>query len=957
MQPTPQHARPRPPSNRAPSSRLTALPTPLSPRRQRPSAFSNSDHHLASSPSSMNLPSPIWSSSIPPDTPPLGLDDMNGVLGHPGREKGEGKDEREEVKKGRRTSSIPFPTAAITIEQPQSTMADREGDESSGSATPKTHSRLSGQFDCLLDDGTPTKRQEVTKNSSVELVKDPKLLGQMSREELEKMLSDADRIIREKEQELSVFTSAGEGLLQEYHSLRNRHESLLARQRSTSGQQNVSPLRPSRLVSGSLSPSRTRVPSDSQHNWKNSLGPSSIPTGQGRRISSGGSRIGGITSSTSYVFATSSSSTSLSSNARTTPPTTVRIDTTGSSSPSTSPTGLRNSHRFTSSASVASLFAPPVRTTLMSPKSPGGGQVDPQEVEHLSHLNYSLTQRVEELEMESEFAEREGRKKLRRLEKELLALKEDLERSEGRNQALESEREKGLEKKGKAESSDREKEWNDDNDPEECADEGNETFTSNSANLDKAGESERSTENSTSPAPSPSRFLAAPHLTHFRSPGNGITRVRAVSSTSSLASLPRIPLFDPSLLDAQQDELFNQLIAKIDELQDANEAILEEREEMEEKLEIAREEVREWMGKCEDLEELQQRIEWEGTDRKAIGWLDDGTSDSPSRRSHLSESHEGSPTPPSSALGRSLRNELSGLWSQDSSISQQPDTIEVTDDEEEEAVDSIVVHTSHSEPVVSNLNVARIRRRNPRRTITPISFNSQRSKSTADDLVPAGTLGSTKIESYEDFANEADKLEPVWADEFESTRTRLEGINKPKLLEAVAQEEAGDPRQLRSKKERKTRKTSKKNKNRVLSSIRFGSDEEEDDDSTPIARRTLALRRLGLEASSRHTSQIFPRASPNEDDNDDASSVVSSNYDLIDRRDQLDSNDYYPVTLRARYHPRMLSNMMKDSAIRHVVTLITWVRFLIILAMAISFAVWQGPRKTLGLVDGRRRLR
>jgi hypothetical protein len=113
-------------------------------------------------------------------------------------------------------------------------------------------------------------------------------------------------------------------------------------------------------------------------------------------------------------------------------------------------------------------------------------------------------------------------------------------------------------------------------------------------------------------SPSPSRFLTAPpSLSHFRAPGNGVSRLRAVSSTSSLASLPRVPLFDPSLLDAQQDELLNQLIAKIDELQEANEAILEEREDMEEKLEIARDEVREWMGKCEDLEqEQQQRIEW-----------------------------------------------------------------------------------------------------------------------------------------------------------------------------------------------------------------------------------------------------------------------------------------------------------------------------------------------------------
>lgn len=175
----------------------------------------------------------------------------------------------------------------------------------------------------------------------------------------------------------------------------------------------------------------------------------------------------------------------------------------------------------------------------------------------------------------------------------------------------------------------------------------------------------------------------------------------------------------------------------------------------------------------------------------------------------------------------------------------------------------------------------------------------------------------------------------------------------------VVEEEEEDTRQIRSKKEKPSKKSrSKKNKHLVLSSIRFGSDEEDDtpveDPSTPRSRRNLALRRLGLEASSRHTSRMFPQPqtqqqqqdqvtiyASSDGDNDDATSVVSSNYDLLDPRDNLASNDYYPLTLRARYHPKMLSNMMRDSAVRHVVTLITWIRFLVVLAIALSFAVWQ----------------
>ncbi|GAA5967816.1 hypothetical protein JCM3765_001891, partial [Sporobolomyces pararoseus] len=710
MHPT-HHPRPRPPAQRAPSSRLTALPTPLSPRRQRPSALSTSIDHAS------NLPSPVWSSSIPPDTPPLGSDERRDLAEQSNTKGGKGGDnklnrdvEREETGNTTPTSSIPFPSASKTITV---TGNDGEKEQEVDPSTP-THSQ---QINCILDDGDSPKQsteESTTPEASAGLVKDPKMLGQMSREELEKMLNDADRIIREKEQELSVFTTAGEGLLQEYHNLRNRHETLLSRQRSVSGT-NASPLRPSRLSSVSLSPSQARISSDSgsQRGWRGSLGPSSAGTSHHRRVSSG--RVG-ITSSTSYVFASSVSSTSLASSSKTTPPQTIRIDTTGAPSPSTSPTALR-SHRFTSSASVASLFAPAPRT-VMSPKTSGSGVIDVQEAEHLSHLNYSLTQRVEELEAESEFAEREGRKKLRRLEKELMALKEDLERSEGRNAALEMEMEKDGQKKGKAEAGSRD--WEESSPSTSDSDEANETFTS-SSRLDpldprKVDETTPAdSQNSTSP--STSRFLTAPNLSHFRSPGNGISRLRAVSSTSSMASLPRIPLFDPSILDAQQDELLNQLIAKIDELQEANEMILEEREDMEEKLEIAREEVREWMGKCEDLEE-QRKIEWEGNDRKAIGWLDDSPSSS-DRRSRFdfarqSESREGSPTPPSSVrvpeLGRSLRNELSGLWSHESSASQDPDTIEVTTDEEAETdeqrttMNSIVVHSDVApSPVMSKL--------------------------------------------------------------------------------------------------------------------------------------------------------------------------------------------------------------------------------------------------------------
>ncbi|GAA6064772.1 hypothetical protein JCM10212_006321 [Sporobolomyces blumeae] len=1017
--PSRPQARPRPPLQRAPSSRLTALPSPLSPRRQRTAKAGGAGSVDRSSTASLasvapsNLRSPAWSSSVPPDTPPLAQEDF---ADRPKREAGAeeiarlaGQDQREDAPGSTIVSSIPFPTKRdeapsleVSFDHEDHLVATRDAESRQPLSSTTTDEHRSP--------GAPLGAREPTLDETATSVFDPSMLGMLSRDELEKMLREADRVIRAKEEELSVFTAAGEGLLQEYHNLRNRHESLVARQRTVSGSSHASPLRPSRLSSVGLSPSRARVPSDTyprHRTSRSSLGPPTDTihsTVHHRRISSGR---GSIVASSSYVFNPSPPGSTFLGNPATrtnlTPPQSIRIETTGSGSPNTSPTALRT-HRFTSSSSVSSLFAPPPRTVL-SPKSPGAGAVDPQEVESLSNLNYALTLRVEELEAESELVEKEGRKKLRKLEKELMALKEDLERSEGRNASLEQEKEHAG--KGKARA-------NRDSEPEPSESEGGGSDRGHPAPATETSvESRRTlspvrlddgadTPGTVSPSPSPSRFLTAAPTLSLRSPGNGVPRLRAVSSTSSLAPLPRVAVFDPSLLDAQQDELMNQLIAKIDELQDANEAILEEREDMETRLEIAREEVREWMGKCEELEE-QHRIEWNGLPQQQIGWLDDDEASRPTRfaASSNSSSREGSPTPPSTLrlqFKQSLRNELSGLWSQDTpepdqdSSAEEEDCPQTLDEDASRGAGSIVIHSTNaseaSDPPTPTRDRPRPIRNRNRRTITPISFSlRRRAQTTADDIVPAGSLAGAipNSKTYDELSTLADSLEPAWADEKPVEKLRLAGQGGPpqRLLEApgstLSPEEPHRGKFGRGKAER-GRKKSKKNKALVLAGIRFGSDEEDSEDdmrsealSTPGARRTSALRRLGLEASLRSTSRNFSRPGQppttyapstvlDEDgeqdvDDDDAASVVSSNYDLVDTRDRLSSTDYYPLTLRARYHPKMLANMMKDSAIRHVITLVTWVRLFVVLAMAVGFAVWQGPRKTLGLVDGHRRLR
>ncbi|KAL7344308.1 hypothetical protein BJY59DRAFT_15497 [Rhodotorula toruloides] len=119
--------------------------------------------------------------------------------------------------------------------------------------------------------------------------------------------------------------------------------------------------------------------------------------------------------------------------------------------------------------------------------------------------------------------------------------------------------------------------------------------------------------------------------------------------------------------------------------------------------------------------------------------------------------------------------------------------------------------------------------------------------------------------------------------------------------------------------------------------------------------------RLQREASSRR-GKFALRRRPTVDsfegeyDSDDFESDISSDYDHLNHSLRR-SSDYYPLSIRARYRPRMVVARVTDSVVQKIVSFVTWIRFFTILGMAIVFAVWQGPQKTLGIVDRRRRIR
>lgn len=284
-----------------------------------------------------------------------------------------------------------------------------------------------------------------------------------------------------------------------------------------------------------------------------------------------------------------------------------------------------------SSSSVASLFASAPRIA----KAPAS----PHELQTLSQANHDLAVQLSELEADSELAEQEAGRRLRKLERELMGLRKELERVEERNLLLEEERD-GVpsswvpvqqEHKEEAESTPRTRGWRTRSSP-----------TTSDDNDDEQ-------EDFAPPAPavptshwSPDTPTAGAAARLRRTPGNGTPRAlvdspaAAPTSSGVAAAVVDSPLVSASAQEAQeeaewrahnerereqqQDELVALLMAKIDELQETNAGIEDERVEMSERLEMATREVEVFKRKCEELEEVQEEVgvgwgEWRGFER------------------------------------------------------------------------------------------------------------------------------------------------------------------------------------------------------------------------------------------------------------------------------------------------------------------------------------------------------
>ncbi|GAA6030040.1 hypothetical protein JCM8097_009227 [Rhodosporidiobolus ruineniae] len=957
-------AKPRPPARRAPSSRLAS--STASPSLARSTSTKPNDAAAA-----IADVATATDASTDLATLPSSADQAAAAADEPDRREEEQEDERDQAvsrstSTGRDSfggttstpvaSGVPFP-ASILPDSPTSTPPSTQPhllDFRSPAFPAEEQSPVAVESDSKENTGRGESQ-----------VLDLGDLRSRSKEELEVILQETHRLIQQKQADVTSMSTRAQGLDDGLDELRERHDSLRGgRSSPTRSRESSSPALPT-----------PQSKSSKRRSWRTSLGFAPPPgvvaeSSHHRRTSSG----------LSYLTPSDRANRD-GGGERSSPPSPTHLRSTSTSftsTPNGSPVAFRN--RFTSTSSISSLAKP----TSQLPFSPSAHDA---QLSQLNQSNYALNLKISELEAEAEQADREGRKKLRKLEKELQTLRGDLERVEQKNSALEDdaqlakERENELARSIRAAPS-RPREVTPTTD--DTASEEEDTPTWRERMRAELG-SDLGLEDSHSPTRllpsraaddlfSPDDLDASPFQPQRRAPGCGFSGAafpftgRRSISTSSLVPLPDPVSFD--LQDQNHDAQVEDLWADIAELVDRNDQLTAERDEVMRHLDEVAEEMEEWKEKCESLEaeNAQARmLGWEGP-RAAIGWHSDDDADADSdrpsqalvrrrkgaRRSSERTSRRSTITPLSHQIGgstpakevdgdpgdgdspprgstspldarkRSLGSELDGQWA---AAEQDAPQLVFDDDPNLADVSALSFSGQHDSLEDDQELVA------PSRTGT---LPCPPSASHAQPLQSLRSKASSNIShSSEDDVRAREEERSEQLDEEDPPAYLAKPDN---VLDGLGN--LSTQPQRRKEKRRKDKK-----RGGLLDAVRFGSENE--DDSPPTSRRELALQRLGLEASARFASNVRSASATRSDDEDsDAASLLSADYDHLDPSGR--STDYYPLTLRARYHPRMVATMWTDSAMRQLWTFVTWVRFLFVLGMAVVFALWQGPKKSIG---------
>ncbi|CDZ98816.1 HAP1, N-terminal [Phaffia rhodozyma] len=471
-----------------------------------------------------------------------------------------------------------------------------------------------------------------------------------SREELDRLLLEADKVIRERERELELAASIGKSLLENNIALRKRHESLLASLPETMPTSHRRPVRPSAVTASSWvtddsdaqldqpapdsrpelhTPARSRVHSFGlySHSFQESLEPDEElfqsydrpPSRAPEFLSSSSSAKTNVLDAASHMAST----------------------TTESSPTSATFSGTITRHRRRQSSLSAS----------------------PQALAFLREQNHELAVQLEALQEETEDADQTGKKKLRKLEKEIGSLRAALEGTEAivdtlreKNQTLEQEVGKRSSRGDNFANSSRDGGW-----AERRRARLEQEIEENNVNSDRNSSALESRKLSTNEPSSASSSPSSDRASGFK-PKNAPAEDGSPIETSSLSPSisPRarsLSLLGPELsakssprkihpqtADSETEKaLISQLLKKIEELEHANTDIRKKRDEMDAKLDKAKKEGDELKGVYEILESEVEKagLEVIDLDEQTDKAEDDSRS---GRRPTRSSSRKGSPS-------------------------------------------------------------------------------------------------------------------------------------------------------------------------------------------------------------------------------------------------------------------------------------------------------------------------
>lgn len=290
--------------------------------------------------------------------------------------------------------------------------------------------------------------------------------------------------------------------------------------------------------------------------------------------------------------------------------------TSWGSSLSTSPTSplrtLDRRHRLSSTTSISSVQSSPQKAT----NTPG--ITSPEQLGSLSRENYTLILKVNEVEEEKIEAEREWKRKVRKLEKELLAMRSELERVGERNIALEEEKTstnlRGFESVGKGNSQE------------------DSILAFNSQDDVTTPTPKRTSTIPTTPVSPlvdsdlniafgrnyPLQSILNPTNSSRRDPGSPGENFLPPQSLFDEFMSPVLPSLKSGIKDEKLDTLVIQLKMKVEELERTNEVFQEEQELLKMKLERAQRDAEESRRIYEELIESQEEAQlgWRGKLKK-----------------------------------------------------------------------------------------------------------------------------------------------------------------------------------------------------------------------------------------------------------------------------------------------------------------------------------------------------